>query len=552
MKKIAAISLGVLAAVTVAWLGAGIWVGQRAQTALQELKDGPSNGKSSVRLTQLKHERGLFGAKGQAELTFEPGCAAATGAEQAASIRINYSMSHLLLPTSVARFEWQIDKPDGVPNDSRAVLRAVSSLTGMGTVSINGAIRTDMALPEVSVQRTGHALQIPPSKGFLTIDGKAMSFGWKFDRWVTRGDGQAMEAKDIVIDIDLKNRHLGTGFVRLAAEQVSLGMGSLEGVSLRSEATERGDQIDISVTPSVRRLKAGDVDLSDLTLEMALKGLDTRSVETLSQIYADSCGMQSLTMQEGQKARDAAVKLLVRGLSLGVSKVSGKSADGGIAGQLMLILDPSKDANPSLASQFKLQGRLEVNGNLVPAPQRELAVQLGIAVAKGTNLTSTFEYADGLLKVNDLAHDASALLAALKSADAELQALMVEWNRPQTKQPAPQALKQAGEATTQNAPAIAPAADPALAPLDGRWFSDEGKYGYRLSGGIGTVTVSNSPNFKPGDQIVFLKPAGETRFVGEQVQEDGKSYPVSVSLMPDGRLAFQGDRNVKWTVRRDD
>jgi len=40
--------------------------------------------------------------------------------------------------------------------------------------------------------------------------------------------------------------------------------------------------------------------------------------------------------------------------------------------------------------------------------------------------------------------------------------------------------------------------------------------------------------------------------VGEQVQEDGKSYPVSVSLMPDGRLAFQGDRNVKWTMRRDD
>ena len=81
MKKIAAISLGVLAAVTVAWLGAGIWVGQRAQTALQELKDGPSNGNSSVRLTQLKHERGLFDAKGQAELTFEPGCAAATGAD---------------------------------------------------------------------------------------------------------------------------------------------------------------------------------------------------------------------------------------------------------------------------------------------------------------------------------------------------------------------------------------------------------------------------------------------------------------------------------------
>jgi len=96
-----------------------------------------------------------------------------------------------------------------------------------------------------------------------------------------------MEAKDIAIDLDLKNRHLGTGSVRLGAEQVSLSMGSLEGLSLLSEATERGDQIDFSVKPAIRRLKTSGLDLSDLALEMALKGLDTRSVETLSRIYTD-------------------------------------------------------------------------------------------------------------------------------------------------------------------------------------------------------------------------------------------------------------------------
>lgn len=111
---------------------------------------------------------------------------------------------------------------------------------------------------------------------------------------------------------------------------------------------------------------------------------------------------------------------------------------------------------------------------------------------------------------------------------------------------------QAPAAAKQSGSVAAPAADRALAGIDGRWYSDEWKYGYTLRGGVGTATISNSPSFKPGDRIIFLKSAGETRFVGEQIYKDGKFYTVSVSLMADGRLAFQGDRNVKWIMRRDD
>jgi hypothetical protein len=127
-------------------------------------------------------------------------------------------------------------------------------------------------------------------------------------------------------------------------------------------------------------------------------------------------------------------------------------------------------------------------------------------------------------------------------------------NSPAAPRPAAQAQAPtpAPAATNPGRPAAAPDADPALARIDGRWYSDEWKYGYTLRGGVGTATVSNSPNFKPGDQIIFLKSAGETRFVGEQIYKDGKFYTISVSLMPDGRLAFQGDRNVKWIMRRDD
>jgi len=551
MKKMIVIPLGVGAVLLAGWLGASVWVGQRAQAALQEFKDAPRADNSSLRLTQVKHEKGLFSAKGQAELTLELGCAADASAGPVGSIQVDYTISHLLLPTSAARFEWRVTGLKDASGQAADAFKEAGAFAGAGTVSVNGAMRTDMSLREISTQRSGQTLQIPASKGFLAIDGPALAFGWKLDRVVSRGGGQAMEAKDIAVELDLKNRHLGTGFIRLAAEKVSFAKGSLEGISLRSEAVEKGDQIDFSITPAIRRFNAAGVDLSDLALEMALKGLDTRSVETLSQIYAASCGMQSLTAEEGQKARDAANKLLARGLSLGVSKVSGKNADGALAGQLMVVLEPSKTGKPSLAAQLKSDGKLEVSGNLVPAPQRELAVQMGMAVAKGTGLVSSFEYAGGLLKVNDRAQDASAFLAALTSADAQIQAAMAQWKQEQAKPAAPPALKPEAAATPQPGAAAA-AADPVLARLDGRWYSDEWKYGYTLRAGVGTATVSNSPNFKPGDRIIFLKSEGQTQFAGEQVYKDGKFYPVSVSLMPDGRLAFQGDRGVKWIMRRDD
>lgn len=81
-------------------------------------------------------------------------------------------------------------------------------------------------------------------------------------------------------------------------------------------------------------------------------------------------------------------------------------------------------------------------------------------------------------------------------------------------------------------------------------YSDEWKYGYTLQDGVGTATVSNSPAFKPGDRIIMLQPTGADTFEGQQVYRDGKFYRVKVVLEPDGRLRFDGERNVQWTMRR--
>jgi hypothetical protein len=89
-----------------------------------------------------------------------------------------------------------------------------------------------------------------------------------------------------------------------------------------------------------------------------------------------------------------------------------------------------------------------------------------------------------------------------------------------------------------------------IAQLNGRWFSAQWKYGYELKDGVGTATATNSAKFKVGDEIIYLKPASNNSFEGEQVFQDGKFHQINVSLLPDGRLQFKAEKNISWTMSR--
>jgi len=107
------------------------------------------------------------------------------------------------------------------------------------------------------------------------------------------------------------------------------------------------------------------------------------------------------------------------------------------------------------------------------------------------------------------------------------------------------------------APAIAPPVEPApsasnneLNSINGIWYSSQWKYGYELKNGVGIATSSNSPKFAPGDIILRLQPVMFGEFEGEQMYKDGKFYKVRVTLTPDNRLYFEGEKNVKWYMER--
>ena len=90
----------------------------------------------------------------------------------------------------------------------------------------------------------------------------------------------------------------------------------------------------------------------------------------------------------------------------------------------------------------------------------------------------------------------------------------------------------------------------ALSAIDGRWHSAQWKYGYELNGGVGVATATNSAKFKVGDEIIYLKPTGKNTFEGEQIYQNGKFNPITVTLLPDGRLQFKGEKNISWTMSR--
>ena len=89
-----------------------------------------------------------------------------------------------------------------------------------------------------------------------------------------------------------------------------------------------------------------------------------------------------------------------------------------------------------------------------------------------------------------------------------------------------------------------------IATLDGNWHSPQWKYGYVLKDGMGMATSTNSPNFQVGQNIIQLSATSPTTFTGQQVYTDGKFYKVTVTLLADGRLSFEGEKNVKWIMER--
>lgn len=405
------------------WLGAGIYAGIKVESTLRALQMAPSSPSTSLRLVQVEHDRGLWNSHGKADLMLIPGCESQEGQDEPISVRVDYTVAHLPLPSGLVRFDWKLMPGEEAAAKMRKTFGVTAPLTGTGTVAMSGQVYTDMAVPELSMKRSGSAIQIAPSHGFLSMKDKALAFGWKLERAVARSDGDAVEVKDLAIDLDLHNRYLGTGDFSVKLGSVSAGFGTVEGIALTTKATEQDERLDMVIRPSVRSLQVGPKRAQDLALELGVKGVHARSLETLSTMFSTSCGMKSLTAGERSQVREALNTLLVKGFSMGITQLAGKSDEGDVSGQMMVELTEAKSGRFSLPAQLRSNGRLSLSGQFLLTPeQRELAINLGFAMSEGKNggLQSSYDYREGLMKFNGRTLDAGNFMAKLEALDHEI------------------------------------------------------------------------------------------------------------------------------------
>jgi uncharacterized protein YdgA (DUF945 family) len=416
MKKVWVAVGASLAVLGASWAGSAVWVGMKAQDALKALTvQDVSKGASPWRVNAVSQERGLFQSKGQLELVLSPHCQASD--DEGASFVVQYTLDHVPLPSGWARFQWQLAPQGEDAQVFKALFGSASALTGQGQVALGGAVHSSLSLPAVALRRSGEVLEMSPTTGRVMLDGQKLALETQIERLVVRGKGDALNIQGLAMDLAIDDWRKGTGSGSFKVKQASNPLGSLEGMELTVEAREKGDRLDMSLTPSVRKLEASGQSLTDLRMQWAFNGLHTESVESLIQLFDSSCGVQALTAQENKVVGKALQTLMLKGFSVGMPTLTGQTAGGRLEGAFLVELQAATGTSPSLVEQLRSHGKLAIDSALVTPEQREMAIATGFAVSQGKSLSAQFEYARGLFKVNNRSMDASAFESMLQQAD---------------------------------------------------------------------------------------------------------------------------------------
>ena len=402
-------------------LAAPWYSSQRMESELHALVAESTQGDFVLR--NLNHQAGWMSSTGSLDVVLRSACARESGAEPVA-VRVDYAAKHWLTPQGLGQFSWSAAPAGSAGEAAARVLGKDAKLTGDGMVTYAGLIKTSMVLPEIQVSGEGETLQVTPSTGSLVAGGGRLQFDWTVDQVVMRGQGNAVEAKQLSVAVNLKNRMLGTGTVALRAESISTGAFMLEGLSLSSDMRELGDRLNAQVTQSVRTAQFMGQTLKNMTVESTFNGLHSTSVLTISKAFSETCGFQSMTLSESQQVRDAVRTLLNKGMTFGISKLHGSGNQGSLDGQLLVTLSPAQGDTISLARQLSSNGRIAVEGEMVTPEQKEMALSTGFVQPTAGGLQSSYEYGGGLLKVSGKTLDTGTFKILLAKADEYINAYL--------------------------------------------------------------------------------------------------------------------------------
>ena len=429
MKREVSIAAGVVLLLVASWLGASIYVGKRTEAELQNAVKASTLSRS-YRLRNLNHQGGLFSSSGQVELAMVDACARGEQPSEWFTAQVSYQLSHLIGPMSLLRAEWSVTPTGDAKAAFEKLFNGQAKLEGKGRLRLSGALESDLNLPAMSAITDGETMTVSPSTGSIALGKDKMDFDWKTSKIAYRGNGWAMEIEGFGMKSDLVSVSRGLGSFSMEAAKFGNSSLSAEGLKLAMDVNEKGDRLDMRLTPSVKMMSVSGKQFEDLLLEMAVTGMHAKSVEQLIELSDKSCYFRSLTMEESSQMRASLRKLVFEGLSAGIPKLTGKLDGGALNGSLMVGFGKTTGDSFELEKVLTSRGELSLTGKNMKAEDTKSLVTMGFATTIPDGIKSSFDYEAGILKVNGKVFDATLFGNVLKGANVAINGLLSDKPEP--------------------------------------------------------------------------------------------------------------------------
>lgn len=412
-------ALGLGAILALPW-----WTSRQVDERLHAWAEAPAH-PSDFQLRNLHHDAGFLSSSGTAELVMRSRCSEDADAQAGMVVQVIYQVSHLPSFGGINSFGWKL-KPQGETAEAfKALFGAEDALSGRGHVTWSRQIQSDLSLPALSFSQGGGSIEASPSRGALTVGDKRVAFALNISDAQLRSAHFVTRVQGMAFNFDLDNWQRGTGDAALKVQRVSTRDFTLEGLSIESSTREKDGRLDSVLRNHLDRLQAGKQEVKHMAFDVGMRGLHAESVEKLTQLFSQSCGVQRMTQAERQQMRDALKTLLSQGMSLQIDQLKGESANGALDGGFTLALKPAQQSGSiQMAELLTSSGRVQLKGDMASPELRQMAAALGWARVNQDGIESSFHYEKGQLKVLDRLTDASAVQGMMAIADTVILALL--------------------------------------------------------------------------------------------------------------------------------
>ena len=409
MKKLFAAVGGLIVVLLAVWLGASVYVGRSTEKFVSTITERNKPG-AALRIVNVKHEQSLLSAKGSFDLQFADVSADAKDGTALYTAQATYKVSNLLLPDSAMRFDWHV-KPAGPRAQAlKDFFGQEFDLHGHGKLAYGGAARSSFSLPKLAVRQGRDSFDFSPLAGNIAWGAKTLAADFKLDRLTMRTAEYVLDVQGVNMQSEVSDRQKGIGSGSLAIAKVSTKEFTAENFVLTSTTGEKDKRIDLTVHPKIASLDVAGQKLRDVSLEFAVTGMNSASVEALSAVGHDTNDFRMLTADEQSRVKQALRTLISDGFSIGIPTLAAKTDAGSVQGALKLEVLPAKAAKFSTVDSIRASGQIDANGRVLDNKQRSLAMLFGLVVPTKEGLRASFELAGGSIKANGKTFDIKANL----------------------------------------------------------------------------------------------------------------------------------------------